>query len=515
MTKSFILDWQKDSVLLCRGRLQGSQAKIDSLASEAYGGSDGQGGISAKDAVKKVAAALHAKGDVTVLAARDLVELRTLQIPKMDADDLPDVIRFQAQRQFTNMTDAWVVDFVLLPEDPQQEMRMALVAAMSPAQLAEIDAACETAGLHAQQVLLRPLEIARTATQSAEFPRSGAAMVVCVNQTIADLLFLRDGQVIQVRSTRLPDEAELRPSVLLGEVKRSLLAAAEVLSGRSIESILLVSSKAAGDPLEKTLVDALEIPVKRFLLESLLPETLQDRAETEATRLAAIAGVLTPGKQPRNVIDFKSPKRRPPPKKNTRTWVLAGAAASVILLAGLAWYTSRIRQLNAEYATYTAELRAKEDAGAAAEAKIYELRTIEEFLQGAPNWLDELAYIAERMPPATRVKLESPSFSVTRDGEGVITVTVKADDAASIADFEDSLRSANHAVSGTGGTQLASQDGDYRWRGQTTIRVAGRGWSSPLDKGADAESTGIEREDAVEDESVLDSEESRSESIEA
>jgi Tfp pilus assembly PilM family ATPase len=493
MTKLLILDWQKDSILLTRGHWQGSQAVIDALAFESLGVAEAKGNgddsdpdavreqLTPKTAVRKAAAALHAKGDVIVLAARELLELRTVQIPKMETDDIPDVIRFQAQRQLTNMTDAWIVDYVLLPQVAGQEMQTALVAAISPVQLSEIEAACQSAGLQPERILLRPLEIARMATQSGRVSRSGISMAVCVNRAMADFLLIVDGQVVQVRSTRLPAETEHRPAILLGEIRRTLLAAADTLSGRELDCILLVASAATGNSIEQTLASAFKIPVNRFLPEALLPPQHQERAETEATRLAAVAGVLAPASDRSTVIDFKAPKRRPPPKKNTRTWILAAAAGVVLLLAGLAWYTTRLRQLNAEYAMYTSELISKQEVGKSAEAKIYELRTIEEFLQGSLNWLDEVTYMAQQMPPSSQVKLEAPTFTLTREGEGLITVTVKADNAASIAAFEDSLRSANHAVSGTGASQLTTPDGDYRWRGQSTIRIAGRGWSSPLD----------------------------------
>jgi Tfp pilus assembly PilM family ATPase/uncharacterized small protein (DUF1192 family) len=488
MPKSLIVDWEKNSILLVSGHFQASQPKVEALAFEPIGITE-SGQSSLKDALLRATASLQAKGEITVLVARELVELRTLQIPKMDPHDVPDVIRFQAQRQFTNMSDAWIVDYVLLPLASGQEMQTALVAALSPTQIGELDAACAAAGLHAGRVLLRPLEIARMATQSGHVSRDGTALVVCLNQSLADLLVLRNGQVVQVRSMRLPTEADMVAGALVNEVKRSLVAASEELAGRPIDSMLLVASDAAGDSISQSLSEALKIPVVRFSPEQLLPQEHQARAETEATRLAAVAGALAPQGDDQLSIDFKSPKRRPPPKKNTRTWILAAAAGVVLLLAGVAWYTSRIRQLNAELAIYSAELQAKEDVGKSAEAKIIEMKAIEEFMVGSPNWLDELAYIAQRMPPADQIKLESPSFSLSREGEGVITVTVKADDAASIAEFEDSLRSENHAVIGTGASQLSAAEGNYRWSGLSTIRVAGRGWQLPARASAEPNPT--------------------------
>lgn len=477
----FVLDWQKDSLLLARGEIKAGRVSLEALSHQEFSQSAEASDSGPKGALRRAASKLNAKGSLTVLAARDLVELRTLQVPKIDPHDLPDMIRFQAQRQFTNMTDGWVVDFVMLPQTPEQEMQTALVAAISPNQLSEIEAACSAHGFQVERVLLRPLEVARLAARSGQISADGCSMVVCVSQSTADILLLRNGQTVQIRSTRLPTEPDQRAAILQGEVRRSLMAGASEMEGSKLESVLLIASATVGDALVETLHQVFQSAISRLLPEELLGSGSTDAshrelADTSGFRLAGIGGAILASSDRHLFIDFKHPKKRPPKKKNTRTLILSAAAVATILLIAVGWYFNRIGQLNAEYENYMTELNTKSEVAKSAENRIAELRAIEQFLSASPNWLDELTYIAERMPGAGHIKLENPSFAISRDGEGIISLTVKADKATSIAAFEDSIRGPNHVVSGTGASQLLSPQGSYQWEGLSTIRAIGRGW---------------------------------------
>ncbi len=50
-------------------------------------------------------------GEVIVSVPRSRVELRNLQLPKAERDELPDMVRFAAMRQFTSVGDTWPIDF--------------------------------------------------------------------------------------------------------------------------------------------------------------------------------------------------------------------------------------------------------------------------------------------------------------------------------------------------------------------------------------------------------------------
>jgi hypothetical protein len=477
MSKSLILDWQKNSLMLARATGRSSKTAIDAVSIKPIGTTDSVS-QTASEALRGAAQELGAKGEVSVLVARELVELRTVQIPKMDADELPDVIRFQAQRQFANMTDAWTVDFVMLPAAAGNDMQTALVAAISPAQIAEIESACSSAGLQAVTIGLRPLQIVHMAIESGLVSGSGRSMIVSVSEFVADLLILREGKILQVRSTKLPYEADQVASALHGEVRRSLVAAASELEGKSIDSILLIASAGRSESLLAALRRSDPTAnIVAFHPETLLTTADSALADSAGNRLVAVAGAMGLKTADRStVVDFKNPKRRPPKKRDSRKLLLIGGAAATLFVAAVGWYYSTITSLDNDYALIKEELDAKKESGETARKRLAEFAAIEKFAADAPNWLDELVQISQKIPGSDKIMLSNPNFSIGRNGVGVIDVALKATDTDSITKFGSSLSNDNYKVSPGTTQELPKAEGRYKYRGDVTIEVSGRGW---------------------------------------
>lgn len=473
MSKSLILDWQKSSLMLARAHGRSPKAVIDSIVIKPVGGTEVDSQTAA-EALRSAAQELTAKGEVTVLLARELVELRTVQFPKIDPDDLPDVIRFQAQRQFANMTEAWTLDYVVLPPSASSEMQTALVAAVSPAQLAEIESACTSAGLQASRIALRPLQMAQMAVDGGLISSSGQSMIVCVSDEVTDILVLRDGKVVQVRATKLPSEPDQVPSALQGEIRRSLLAVSSEMDGKPIDSVLFIATTQRAAALSNIVQQTLPAKVVNFHPETLLPDQNSALAEVAACRLVAMAGSLTlPTTDKSSVIDFKNPKKRPPKKRDSRKYLLYGGAAAALVIAAVGWYYTTTSRLDAEYALLQDEAKDLKDSGDAAKKRLAELGSIEKFAQDAPNWLDELVYISEKLPSSDKMMIEGPNFSL-KNGAGEIAFTVKSAD--NDVSGLGALRDEHYNLNSKATKGLPKPEGKYRYGTAATISVTGKGW---------------------------------------
>lgn len=492
MSKKTIIDWQRDSLIVAVGQAHSGTVVIDRLSQQAIGHSAESAaneqdellplnGDAAQGLVRAVDELGLRKSDVTIILSRDLVEVRTLSIPRIEAAELPDVIRFQAQRQLANMGDAWTLDYVLLPDAPGQEMLTALVGAISPATLQTIETACEQAGITPSHIVLRPIEIARFVIASGKLPGNEPALVVCLSEQHADLLILEQGRIVQVRSTKLPSEAAQWQAALGGELRRSLMAAAVQLSNKSVRHALLIAAPAATQSAAELLSEMLDCQIAFIDPASLLSAEVSQQpqiVEHSAHRLAGIAGSLSlPTAAGDSKLDFKDPKKRPPPQKSTRTYVLAAVAALLLFVGGLTWWLSVQRKLDDQLAHFQSEIESRKAAIATAQERVTHVQEIDRFLQAAPNWLDEVAYLAERIPPSDKVLIGEPTFMVLNDGSGRITMPVAVDSSLTIKAFESSLRDEHYGVTGSKSTMLETPlFGRYHWRIDETITVRGRGW---------------------------------------
>ncbi len=70
-----------------------------------------------------------AREETLVGVGRSNIELRVLSIPPAPDDELPEIVRFQAMRQFTALNEDWPLDFVVL--DRNDEEVTILAAAIS------------------------------------------------------------------------------------------------------------------------------------------------------------------------------------------------------------------------------------------------------------------------------------------------------------------------------------------------------------------------------------------------
>lgn len=486
MARQTIIDWQRDSLLVASAQGQGASIAIEKISEQPIGQvAEGEllpvNGDTAQALCRAVDELDLRKSDVIVVASRDIVEVRTLSIPRIDPAELPDVIRFQAQRQLANMGDSWALDYVLLPEEPGQEMLTALVGVISPAVLSEIEAACAQANLQLTNVALRPLEIARYAVNTGKLTTGEVSVVLCVSQQHADLLILNQGNVVQVRSTKLPGEAAQLKSALSGELRRSLMAASPQLNNKPVKSAMLFASSDLATIVQESMSEILGCPISVVDPVNLLSQNLNQRqelAQTSANRIAGLAGAVnfaTADKQSK--LDFKDPKKRPPPKSRRTTFLLTGAAAALLLFAGYFWWSTANKALDEDLAMYKDQVASQKELTKVAQERIADLREVENFLEGSPNWLDELVYIAQSIPASDKVIVGEPHFTALADGSGQIAFPVAVNNSSTIDEFGESLRDENHVVSPRDQVQLESQPGQlYNWRFNETITLKNRGW---------------------------------------
>jgi hypothetical protein len=476
MAKHIVIDWQRDSLLAAIVNGHGAKGTVTQTFEEEFNTSIGDG---LRQAVLKASGQLQfGKAGVTVVVSREFAEVRTLQVPKVEAAELPDIIRFQAQRKFATLSENSVVDFVMLPERPGQEMATALVGGISAEHRTAIESACTAANLHLQHLALRPIEIARYASHSGKLKTDCASMIVCIAEDSVDLLTLVDGQLIQVRSTKLAGEHTAYGQAIKGEIRRSLMAATGELGDRALEQAVVITAGPMEPELEAAVSEACDAPLVALdITDSLTSESELSFATKHAPRLAAIVGATALASEQKSVvIDFQHPKKRPPKERNTRTWILAAAAAALLLGAGLSWIYLKQRGLSQELKQLQSQIADAEKTIELSEGKIEQWNQIQAFLDASPNWLDELAYISERIPDGERIVIQNPVFNVNRDGSATIQITsVRASDSDAISAFEESLRNENYTVKGSEASKLSTPD--YPWQASETITIRGKGWS--------------------------------------
>jgi Tfp pilus assembly PilM family ATPase len=446
MPNLIALEWDHREIRIVSASGKGRQVVIEhafSIPSGEGGAADPQAANLTKQIGQKIAAALEshnlAKCEAVVAVGRSSIELRQLQLPPAPDDDLPELVRFQAPREFNEFDDKWLLDFVSIDGSPAGP-RNVLAMAIGPAVIKQIETVCEAAGVKMRRLVLRPCEAAALVANDKSIPRGKVVMLVDPLGFEADLTVIVDGQAVFLRTTRLAGDPPPLPA-LLAEIRLTMAAAANQLGGRKIESILICGTEVRHAELSTQLQTELGIAVERFdpFTGITLGGSLTTDPPQHSGRYAPLLGMLlTELKPAQHAIDFLHPRRRPDPPDPRRKWILAASVGGALLLSYLiyqraehSWLAGEVDAMQKESDSLVKEVEAAKKL----HANVAEVAT---WADEDVVWLDRLQQLNQNFPTAENAALNQLTLTATKRGGQIdLKGFVRRTDV--IAAMEDSL----------------------------------------------------------------------------
>ncbi|MEM1226979.1 MAG: hypothetical protein AAGJ40_14875 [Planctomycetota bacterium] len=488
MSQKVALDWDTRQIRMVVGESAGRQTRITHAAIVPIGD---DGPVPALQ--RLVAEHGLSKCEAVVAVGRDQAELRQMQFPPVPADELPDMVRFQAIRTFASAGENAVVDY--LPTETvaasgaseSSGSIAAIVSASGPSKLDPVRRIVQESGLTLSRLALRPvaaaalfqvagLQSAKHQSRLSELTRSTLALIDLVGDE-AELVLFRGRDVAFVRGVRLPATGDLRVNTLAGEIRRSLIASGGgagpcnvamwgTASRHEQELQQLAEKMGDGQPTmpQRELIDPLD-------LVSVDPSVRDSVGETVG-RLAPLVGLLVADQNHADrLIDFENP-RRPAEKKSNRgrlaLMIGVPAAAVLAMIFGIYSQFASLDDQIAQAEATNAQLRADVKK---ADASIARTDQIDRFLDSDVNWLGELDRLSQSIAPADQLILSQVSaVSDMRSGGGRVTIAGAVTSPQVIDQMESDLRDDRHGVIGDGASQIDTKDA-YRWRIRETVSV--------------------------------------------
>jgi Tfp pilus assembly PilM family ATPase len=405
-----------------------------------------------------------ARTEALVAVGRASIELRFLSTPPVPEDELPDVVRFQAVRQFTTLGDDWPLDFVPLAPNADGGMNV-LAAAIAPELLEQIHKACSAAHITVSRLVLRPFAAASLIKDQLDDGQ--CRMIVDLLRDEADLTVLIGQQVIFPRTVRLPltTEADVLGRTLLAEGRRTMIAAQNQLGGRRVEEVIIFGDGEHHSTLKQLLEKELSLTVR--LVDPFERVEWSDprspRPEYPGTFAPLLGMMLDEAADVAPVIDFLHTRKKPaPPDQRRRYLYLAAAVAAVILLA-LGVMQWRLWSLDSEINALRITRSKQEKAAKDSVKPTKDAESLDAFAAGDIAWLDELARLSEKLPPPEAAQVaELTAQTLSKGGGGQIKFTGYVDTSLRVAELEENLRDKQHNVSGKGTDQDASRP-ELQW----------------------------------------------------
>jgi len=428
---SFIaLEWDSRQARVAIGHGQGEVVVVEQAFAVALEGGEGDE-ASSRSVSERLRAAFASRGladaEVLVAVGRSSIELRPLVIPPAPEEELPEMVKMQAPRAFSTLGDDWPVDFLPLSGSTTQTWSV-LAAAISPTILNQIRKTVTDAGLTLGRLVLRPFAAASLVLRSRK-DASGVRMVVDLLADEADLTVVDERQVMLARTVRLPAAG---PGVdqsraLIGEIRRTLAAVSNELAGRKVSQIVICGTSSEHSSLQAQVQKDLGLEVALFDPFSMVKTTGEAARQSlsDSGRFAPVLGMLADEATATTpAIDFLHPRQKPPPPNPWRMYTLIGLTATVAVLAVAAWLwmdlidkDNRLRAAAQKKVQLEGEMKVLKKQAA-------QVRELDVWSASAVNWLDELAELSRRAPPAEDFRIaiwlvnvgSNPGGSLQLDG---------------------------------------------------------------------------------------------------
>ena len=153
MVNKLAIDWDESELRLVSAQCSGSQIRVTDAAVIP---------VKNENIRETLREAIQQRGlekvETLVAIGRGKAELRELHLPPVPDEELPDMVRFQAIRNFASAGDSATVDFLVTKRS--SEGVEIIAAAVGPGGLTEIHETCAAAELEMKRNALRPLAAA-------------------------------------------------------------------------------------------------------------------------------------------------------------------------------------------------------------------------------------------------------------------------------------------------------------------------------------------------------------------
>ncbi len=476
MARLLALEWGTREARVAVARTQGGGIVVEHAFAVDLGPRDPGQTLTEETVGGRLAEALATRGigraETLVAVGRASIELRQLTLPPSPLEELPDLVRFQALRQFTTIGEDWPIDFVHLDTSEENTFSV-LTAAISPDMVSQITATCQSAVSSApKRLVLRPFAAASLLRRLDRGTAQPCRLMVDLLADDADLTVLVDESVVLMRTVRLAvaEDGAVQSKALLGEIRRTIASAQNQLRGRRVEKVILCGEETDQRSLKEEIESGLSLAVELFdpFQNVEVDSALRTNRPKHAGRFAPLLGMLMDeAAGSTHAIDFLHPRKRAEAPSQTKRNALIGIAVAATLLLIAAGLYFQLSSLDSELEAMKAESAAMKAGVDAAQTSIAHAAAVERFLANDITWLDELYAMAQRLPPPEDAIFTLMNMSTRQTGAQIV-LDGRTREAEQLSHLRDSLRVDGRSIVSTG-TSEETKRSDYNWRFKETV----------------------------------------------
>lgn len=465
MPRYLAIDWDDTELRVAAANIHGDKVTIEDLVAAPLSDE-----TQVNEALKRLIAENKLRASEAIICAhRSAVELRSLTVPPVPENELPDIVRFQALREFSELSEDWPIDY--LPVRSTEEGITVKAAAMSPKRVAEATAQLDDCDLKPIGLILRPTAL--SALVATLQPKEGEIrLLVDILDRNAELTVVDGLNVHLMRTIHLPSgNAEQRDTMLVGEIARTTVAAKNQ-SHLNVATVVFFGSKES----RRTQIELTQskLNLKTECIDPLDSVSTSGKVALDSKdvgRFAAAIGMLCEqASEEHHTIDLLRPRKpiKPPSRRRLYTFVGLAVACCVVAAVSGVWYQLALLDSDIEMLRTTASRKKME--ASKADARIENIERIQLWETSAVNWLDEFERMSTQMPEADYVQLTQMTGTINARGNGNVTLQGLASGPKVVDEIVADLTDDKHKVQ-TDNAQETGISERYPWSFKKTMTV--------------------------------------------
>ncbi len=466
------IHWDKVQLLVARGQRMGGALWIDRTDVIELDANQGD----APNIAHHLKRLGITRGEATIVLPRSQVEMRQLNVPPVPVDELPELVRFQAQSQFATLTEEWALDYVPVTENGHVES--VLATALSNKVIAQLKAAVEPAGIKVKHIVIRPFS-------TVELIRSkeiGKKNVLIINQfqTEIDLTVAVNGYVNLSRTIRVTpaddgtgDHQGYSENIVVQEARRTIASAMNQSSAVRIDSIIICGDRENHAELEELLKQQIQLPVSffhPFQAIRVRPAAQQTLPARDGRFTPLIGSLVQQNSADNHAIDFLNPRKAIKTGDLKRKLILAGTLAAALLLAVSIYFYTAIQAKSREIARLKQENEQLIRENQGIESLIDEVAMIDDWTRLSIPWVEELRQVSERFLYPDEARTNQFQANIEQQTP-TITLKGSSRDNDAWASLVEQLQDRPYVVNLGQGSEVIAEGVDMKFDYQVNLRL--------------------------------------------
>ncbi|MCH7988251.1 MAG: pilus assembly protein PilM, partial [Planctomycetes bacterium] len=367
-------------------------------------------------------------GSTTVLLSlpREDAVVKHLDLPNVPDEELPDLVRLQAETKSATSLDKLHLDYLPLPVLDDVEGRGVLMVTFSVERANRIRSILKAAGLELESIGVSSVavsELIARAEKRKGFDPNETILIVSRHGDRVEISIMQQRHLLFTHSTQLSGETQQENhKLILAEVNRSVVALSGMLKGKGIDRGWLIGHGEETRSLSASLNDRLGCAVEEldpFEIKEI--DALVEIPEDRSGFSGPLGMLLAKAAATVESIDFLHPRK--PVVKPDRTKAKMGIAAACLVLVSAISYGSvqmHLSDLDEQISSKRTEISKIESDLKKGKPVLASAKVIGEWDQRNINWLDEMLELNEILPGTGLIFLRSYEFNTSGTSEDIL-----------------------------------------------------------------------------------------------